>query len=42
MNWVYLKAGLEIKKRWGGGRQMKPSQGSDQGFKFNIQHCARL
>jgi hypothetical protein len=24
--------------RWWGERRMKPSQGSDQGFKFNIQH----
>jgi hypothetical protein len=43
-NWVYLKGGLEMKKRWvgGGDRRMKPRQGSDQGFKFNIQHCVYI
>ena len=26
----------------GGERRMKPRQGSDQGFKFNIQHCVSI
>ena len=37
--------GLEMKRRWdrGGGKsRMKPRQGSDQGFKFNIQHCVYI
>ena len=44
-NWVYLKGGLGMKKRQGGGggeRRMKPRQGSDQGSKFNIQHCVYI
>jgi hypothetical protein len=43
-NWVYLKGGLEMKKRWEGEaeRRMKPRQGSDQSFTFNIQHCVYI
>jgi hypothetical protein len=52
-NWVYLEGGLEMKKRrgwgrgrggerWGIERRMKPRQSSDQGFKFNIQHCVYI
>lgn len=37
-NCVYLKGGLEMKKRWGGKRRRKPSQG----FKFIIQHCVYI
>jgi hypothetical protein len=47
MNCVYLKVGLEMKKRQGcrgAGleRRMKPRQGSDKGSKFNIQHCVYI
>ena len=42
INWVYLKGELGMKRTNRGERRMKPRQGSDQGSKFNIQHCVYI
>jgi hypothetical protein len=40
----YLKGGLEMKKDWGvgGEKDEAKTKVSDQGSKFNIQHCISI